>query len=96
MRRRLRRDDFDYEVHLAAYYTQDGIRKGLEESHKERDKAILKMVKMGIPMETILKCYELSREEIEKINDKIDEWWINITKGELILIKRHSYKYKRN
>jgi len=60
-------------VHLAAYYTQDGIRKGLEESHKERDKAILKMVKMGIPMETILKCYELSREEIEKINDKIDE-----------------------
>ena len=69
-------DDFDYEVHLAAYYTQDGIRKGLEDGIKqgreeEREKRIQKMVEIGMPLETITKCFDLTDEEIKKI--KIDE-----------------------
>jgi len=73
-------DDFDYEVHLAAYYTQDGIRKGLEDGIKqgleqgreeEREKRIQKMLEIGMPLETIIKCFDLTEEEIKKI--KIDE-----------------------
>jgi len=69
-------DGFDYEVHLAAYYTQDGIRKGLEDGIKqgreeEREKRIQKMVEIGMPLETITKCFDLTDEEIKKI--KIDE-----------------------
>lgn len=70
-------DDFDYEATLISNYIQDGMAIGKEEGLKkgrieERQRAIAKMTEIGLPIEKIIECFDLSEEEIKDLKRRLN------------------------